>query len=133
MTKNHTVTKNHGKRDEKSQGCDEKSHILDNIRNNKKYITKTVVEKNTGKTKKNDFVKPDLTEVLKFFVDNDLKGSGQAFFEHYSRYDFKYQGKPIDWQVKAREWSAKEKNETAYNMSAFELKALLGGDFRSSD
>ena len=126
VIKSHTVTKSHTKCDEKSQGCDEKSHKEYNIRNNKKYITKTVVEKNTEKTKKNDFEKPDLIEVLKFFVDNDLRGSGQAFFKHYSKYDFKYQGKPIDWKQAAQNWSDRERDkpQRSYNKSQYLQKAL---------
>lgn len=124
VIENHTVTKNHTKCDLKSQGCDLKSHKEYNIRNNKKYISKTVSEKNTKKTQKNDFEKPSLIEVLNFFVDNNLHGSGTAFFEHYAKYNFKYQGKPIDWQAKAKEWSSTEKTKTSYSKSLFELKAL---------
>ena len=75
----------------------------DNKYNNK--FDKIVIPETEQKT---DQTKPTKEEVYKYFFDKGLNGDAGKFFEHYDRYNWQYDGQPINWREKAEKWSERE-------------------------
>jgi hypothetical protein len=79
---------------------------------------------------------PTLDDVCKY---NRLIGGNAdpvKFYEHYSRYGWQWQGKPMDWQAKLKEWSDSERPGKQRITSAAEYQATggaFGGNIKALD
>ena len=53
--------------------------------------------------------KPSYEEVVRYCAAHHLSGRVDTlkFYDYYDSYDFRYKGRLIDWQRKAREWAAR--------------------------
>ena len=50
---------------------------------------------------------PTYDEISRYCAAHQLTVDVPRFYEYYAGYGFLYEGKPIPWQQKAREWHAK--------------------------
>lgn len=93
---------------------------------------KIVIPETEQKTEQTNQVnQPSIIDVFDYFLANGFKGSAQRFYDHYSKYGWKYNGQPLDWKDKALEWSNREqankcnKSKASYDIDEYTRRALM--------
>ncbi len=54
-------------------------------------------------------VSPTMDDLYKYCVDNELEVDLIKFYGHYSKYNWTYAGKPLDWKKQLQKWNATER------------------------
>ena len=76
---------------------------------------------------------PTLDDVCKYNFEIGGKVDPVKFFEHYSKYNWVWQGQLMDWQAKLREWNEKEFAKGSRVISAAEYSATHGTVYEMSE